>query len=330
MKKALLVFLVLLIIACGAFIYRAEFRPWWPPEGLDWNYQQLQRIPKQGDDFSFAVMGDNKNSFSTFQSILRDLDGKTDQLAFAIDVGDLVFDGEKEKYRVFYNQIKDEELPFLVGIGNHDIREEGRAVYYDLFGAFYYSFSVGNSYFIVLDDANQVRFDTAQIAWLRQELKIGQAYTNRFVFFHVPLSDPRGDASHSLLDAGQVDSLLALFRESHVTHIFASHIHGYFTGEWSGVPYTITGGAGAELLGTDPDHFFYHYVVVHVSGDQVSTSVVRFPSPPAEVWDRLVHTAGIYIHSYLVTNGLNIAFIALILLLIYVLYHIRRKRSRRG
>jgi 3',5'-cyclic AMP phosphodiesterase CpdA len=336
MRKTLFIAL-LLVLGAAVFVYRAELRSWWPPDGLNWNFHQLQRISPEGDQFSFAVMGDNKNSFSTFPAILHDLDSKADQLAFAIDVGDLVFDGEQEKYRVFYDQIKDQELPFLVAIGNHDIREEGRAVYYDIFGPFYYSFTVGNSYFIVLDDANMTRIDSPQMAWLHRQLKQAQSYPHRFVFLHVPLLSPGetlfglGEQSKdelfrltkyhpSLADEKQVAELLALFREYQVTRVFASHLHGYFAGEWEGIPYTISGGAGAELIGTDPEHDFYHYVVVHVNGDQVSTSLVRFSSPPAALWNRLMHTAALYARSFIVTNGASIGFIALLILFVYLLY----------
>jgi len=349
MKKTLFVVMLLLLLSAGAFIYRAELRPWWPPSGLNWNFHQLQHIPREGDKFSFAVMGDNKNSFSTFPAILRDLDSKTGQLTFAIDMGDLVFDGEQEKYRVFYNQIKNEKLPFLVALGNHDIREEGRAVYYDTFGLFYYSFAVGNSYFIVLDDANMVRLDTPQMMWLKQQLAESKSYSHVFVFLHVPLLAPGEDLPNplttgpgkelvrlvkyhpSLADKQQVNELLTLFHKYHVTRVFASHIHGYFTGDWAGVPYTITGGAGAELIGTDPEHYFYHYITVHVNGDQVTTSIVHFPTPPAEFWDRLVHTAALYTRSFLVTNGPNIGFIALLALFAYLLYLVwRKKLFRKG
>lgn len=304
----------------------------------------MQRIPHEGGKFNFAVMGDNKNGFSTFQSILRDIDSKTDQLTFAIDVGDLVFDGEQEKYRVFYNQIKDEKLPFLVALGNHDIREEGRAIYYDIFGPFYYSFTVGNSYFIVLDDANMVRIDDPQMAWLKQQLAESRSYSHVFVFLHVPLLAPGEDLPKplstgpgkelvrlmkyhsSLADKQQVGNILALFRDYHVTRVFASHIHGYFTGDWKGVPYTITGGAGAELIGTDPEHYFYHYLVVSVDGDQVTTSIVRFPTPPAESWRRLVHTVALYTHSFIVTNGPGIGLVALLALFAFLLYLGWRKK----
>ena len=49
---------------------------------------------------------------------------------------------------------------------------------------------------------------------------------------------------------------MALFKKYKVTHIFAGHIHGYYTGTWDGMPYTITGGAGAQLYGSDPEHVF--------------------------------------------------------------------------
>ncbi len=329
MKRVLLVSFLLGLLVVGALIYHQEFHPWWPPEGLNWNYRQLQRVPQGGDDFSFAVLGDNKNSFSTFQAILRDLDAKAGQLAFAIDVGDLVFDGEREKYRVFYNQIRDIKVPFLVAIGNHDVREEGRATYYELFGPFYYSFKAGDSFFIVLDDANENRLDTSQMAWLRAQLEKTSAYSHIFVFLHVPLRDPRKGLSHSLHDKHQVDELLALFRKYHVTMVFASHIHGYFKGSWDGVPYVITGGAGAELMGTDPEHYFYHYVIVHVKGEQVFTSVVRFPSPPAELWDRLVHAAVLYVHSFLVIHALDIVFWAMTLTIGYVIYRELWRRKRK-
>ncbi len=331
MRKTFLIVLGLAIIALGTFTYCREFRLRPPPEGFNWNYHQIQRIPKEEHPFSFAVLGDNKNSFSTFQDILHDLDANRDRLAFAIDLGDLVFDGERAKYRIFYNQIKDVQLPFLVAIGNHDIREEGRAEYYELFGPFYYAFTVGNARFIVLDDANQVRLDPSQMEWLKEELEDARALSFIFVFLHIPLRDPRPELSHSLGDEDQVEELLSLFRAYHVTRVFASHIHGYFTGEWEGVPYTITGGAGAELMGTDPEHYFYHYMVVNVDGGEVTISVIRFPPPPAELWDRLLHTAAIYIHSFFVTNGPNLTFIALALLLAFVVYttvHGKKKRNR--
>jgi hypothetical protein len=48
--------------------------------------------------------------------------------------------------------------------------------------------------------------------------------------------------------------LLKLLQKYNVTMVFAGHIHGYFRGEWEGVPYIVTGGAGAELVGLNKEH----------------------------------------------------------------------------
>jgi hypothetical protein len=69
--------------------------------------------------------------------------------------------------------------------------------------------------------------------------------------------------------------LAALFRRYRVTHVFAGHIHSYFTGNWDGVPYTITAGAGAPLYGTDPQHFFYHYLKVTLTDGKIDIKVQR-------------------------------------------------------
>jgi len=84
-------------------------------------------------------------------------------LVFAIDVGDIVYDGEKEKYRYFFKQVKHNcTVPLLLAIGNHELREKGRGLYYDIVGPYYYSFSIGSTYFIVLDDASEEGLDMWQ------------------------------------------------------------------------------------------------------------------------------------------------------------------------
>ena len=95
------------------------------------------------------------------------------------------------------------------------------------------------------------------------------------MFLHVPLFDPRGGENHHCLPEATGRRLAALFRQYRVTHIFAGHIHSYFSGNWDGVPYTITGGAGAPLYGTDPKHFFYHYLKVTLQGGEVQVEVQR-------------------------------------------------------
>jgi serine/threonine-protein phosphatase CPPED1 len=242
----------------------------------NWNQKELSRITvADPNDFTFAVMGDNKGNHSVFEPLLRDI-GHDKDILFAIDDGDLVDEGTVGHYRRFLHQVQENlAIPFLTAIGNHDLNHGSNNNYQEIFGPTYYSFQVGQSHFIVLDAITESGFDKAERQWLEKELQKGQASKARFVFMHVPVFDPRGGTYHkSLPDKDQKD-LLDLFRRYKVTHLFASHLHGYFSGVWAGVPYTITGGAGGSLQGKDPEHFFYHYVKVHVSQGKADVMLRR-------------------------------------------------------
>ena len=67
----------------------------------DWNAKEISEIKLTDPaDLAFAVFGDNKGSVSFFEPLLRDID-RNKEIAFAIDVGDLVGDGKREQYRRF-------------------------------------------------------------------------------------------------------------------------------------------------------------------------------------------------------------------------------------
>ena len=302
------------------------------PKISDWNYYQIKKIkqehPQANNNFSFIVFGDNKNSITTFNQLIKKVNHENS--LFSIDVGDLAEDGEKEKFRFFINQIKKFQKPFLTAIGNHGLREGGRNNYYQFFGPFYYSFTIGQSYFIILDDANETNLDPWQLNWLKSELQKSQKYQYRFVFMHVPLYDPR-DAnsiikiSHCLHDKKFAHQLNNLFDQYKVTMIFSSHIHSYFRGYWGKTPYIITGGAGAELAGTDPSHYFYHYIKVNVSPQKVEYQVVKLKSPSFELLDRLSHDVWIYLYSFLMVHYLDLLIIISLIYLGFYLMFVERK-----
>jgi 3',5'-cyclic AMP phosphodiesterase CpdA len=242
----------------------------------NWNQKELSWIAVADlDDFSFAVMGDNKGNRSVFEPLLQDIDHDK-EIPFSMDDGDLVDGGTVDHYRQFLLQVQDNlAIPFLTAIGNHDLNHSSPHNYQEIFGPTYYSFQIGESYFIVLDATTEAGFDKAERQWLEKELQKGQASKTRFIFMHVPVFDPRGGRFHKSLPDKDQEDLLDLFRRYKLTHLFASHIHGYFSGVWAGAPYTITGGAGGSLQGTDLEHFFYHYVTVHLRNGKADITVKR-------------------------------------------------------
>jgi hypothetical protein len=243
----------------------------------DWNQKEIARIAlADPDNYSFAVMGDNKGNHSVFEPLLQDI-ARDKDIVFAIDDGDLVDGGTMSHYRHFLNQVQENlKIPFLTAIGNHDLNDDGsNKNYRTIFGPSYYSFQVGQGYFIVVDAVTQAGFDKAERRWLERELQKSRAAKVRFVFMHVPVFDPRGGTFYKSLPDNDRKDLLDLFRRYKVTHLFASHLHGYFSGVQEGVPYTVTGGAGARLQGKDPEHFFHHYVRVLVRNEKAAVMLKR-------------------------------------------------------
>jgi 3',5'-cyclic AMP phosphodiesterase CpdA len=248
-----------------------------PLPAQDWNLHNLNRITvPAGDRLTFAVLGDNRSNPAVFGQVLKQLDRDPD-LAFAVDLGDLVETGSVENFRPFLDQVRRHlRLPFLTVIGNHDL-EKGRGdrLYRQIFGPAHYAFQIKDHYFIVVNDVEAGRISESQRVWLESELKKSQAYQTRLVFLHTPLFDPRGGEHHHALPEDTGRQLADLFRRYQVTHVFAGHIHSYFTGNWDGVPYTVTGGAGAPLYGTDPQHDFYHYLKVTLTADKIAIAIQR-------------------------------------------------------
>lgn len=256
------------------------------------------------DDFAFAVFGDNKEGHSVFNALLRDIARRRD-ISFCVDVGDLVPRGKTGFFRRFLKEVQGNlTMPLITAIGNHDLNGGSSDNYRDIFGETYYSFPIGTNYFIVLDAATEAGFDEIERKWLEEELRKAETSKARFIFMHVPPFDPRGDGFRKCLKDGK--DLLDLFRRYNVTHLFASHIHGYFSGVWEDVPYTVTGGAGGGLQGDEPEHFFHHYVTVHVHQGKAETMVKRINAEDgtARLFD-VFKDHGLE-HGLLVVGGLSV------------------------
>ena len=274
--------LILIALIFGFWAY-IEIGDLYPLPEHDLNYQALTTITDRYQDhngpLTFAFLADSKNS-PVFRQVVRALNSDK-SLQFAILGGDLVLYPEGDTFKSFLRQRRDLEIPSLALPGNHDVAFGTMDLYYQIFGRMYYSFVLGDTKFILLDNSNEKNLGLEQEAWLKKELQDGLRYRHRFVFMHVPLWDPRDKPgvtvryAHSMKDPDTARRLEDLFLKYKVTTLFASHIHSYYEDHPRGLPTIISGGAGAELVGKDPEHTFYHYVRVIVNQDKVSTEVVK-------------------------------------------------------
>ena len=143
-------------------------------------------------------------------------------------------------------------------------------------------------HFVALDNVSQRGFGREQLEWLARDLKRAHAEPSTrhiLVGMHKPLAH-NGVAKHGMdrdgvEAAAESDAALALFVENHVDMILASHVHQYTRFEQAGIPSYITGGLGAPLARSGPEHAFHHFLVLDVTDSGIHVEVVRFGGAPS-------------------------------------------------
>ena len=331
--------LIATIVMAVAFVGAVAIKihsAWILPEArTGWNAKNVAKINKPGESFSFAVMGDNKSSNRTFNLVKHSIQGQKD-LLFTIDMGDLVFDGEPVKYRLFQNQVLGMKAPFITAVGNHDIEADGMKNYETMFGPRYYSFTAGDNYFIVLDDSDCKSVDPAQMKWFEKELQKSQSYGRRFVFLHVPpfrgLRNPTMPMEEFLSDRKNADAIRHLCVQYTVNYVFGSHMHTFDYDLWPyDVHVVITGGGGAELWDVDRYRDMHHYIKVTVTPDRIDFEVIPIFSRWAKFFYMYVDEPWTYTYAYVTNNFawliacLGVALAGAVVLTVWL-----RKRLRGG
>ncbi len=192
-------------------------------------------------------------------------------LLFAINSGDLAYDGDVTKYRLTLQVARKLSIPMVTAIGNHDIRN-GREAYSKVFGPSTYSFAVGNAYYIILDNADEKRVNPDRTKWFKAELDKSLPYDYCFVDMHVPpfkgKKNRNAPMDYFLADRKNAREIKDLAARYHATFVLAGHIHTYDADEWltgDAIPagmspvraadrdtdFIVSGGAGARLWKVD-------------------------------------------------------------------------------
>lgn len=285
----------------------------------------IQVSLKEEPNPEFVILGDNRNGYQTFSQIIDQINAISP--VFTIDNGDLVYGGEPNKYRLFYETVSKLQVPLYTTLGNHDIRENGRGIYTKLFGPAYYSFDYQNTHFAFLDSSRgwteKRAIPEEQYQWLEKDLEKAQG-KRIFVITHIPPTDPRtktepnpypqmpesqkagliqqemsklsgtSNLDHAFKDKEEAKRFEGLMTKYKVDTVFLSHIHAYFSFVKGDVRYIISGGAGAELLTKDS---YYHFLRVKVTDKENYLEVVELPSPPNVIMDRYIAAGQMFARS---------------------------------
>ncbi len=232
--------------------------------------EQIQTRLEDKESFSFAVVGNIKNSKSFFQKHVISKLNHSDH-AFVISAGNAVSDGYEENYRSLLNMLADLQKPWLLTYGENEDSDFGDFRFYKYLGPFFFSFLAGNSQFIFLDGSDKSPYGW-QLDWLRWEFS-NTMVDNRFVFIGQPLHPPiedtpvmEGDNYFPRDDIAE--DFRTVFEHFGVDVVFSSNLSLFHQTRINGVQYITTGGAGGVIL--DSKKSFHHYVKVGVDGDQIS------------------------------------------------------------
>ncbi|MDR1622039.1 MAG: metallophosphoesterase [Synergistaceae bacterium] len=237
-----------------------------------WNDDNLARIPRDPESFSFVVVGDTQGPNTKFPKILPFI-LREEGLLFVFDLGDLVNYATPQEYEsTFFRHVRGLDLPFLTCASNHDhFKSKNAATYTRLFGApHYYAFAIGSTAFIVLDNALDASLTEDQFSWLEETFENARHFKRRFLMMHRPLRDPRPNRKNPHDMSGRpkdVERLGEFFDRYGVTMVFTGHVHSFYTGKWGATPYIVTGGGGGNLYDKGTPASFHHYVRVDIAPD---------------------------------------------------------------
>lgn len=282
---------LVLIATCGTAASEAAATGL--PRGLS-NSAAIEAItnlaPPGDGGFSFIVMGDNRGGSNAFTSLTRQINDYVsnhagpDRPLFILHTGDAVSRGTTKDWDAFAMIRSKLHLPIVFVCGNHDIASShGSTNFQNRVGAANWAFDFGGCRFIGLDNARGV-FSKESVDFLSNSLKSGtglpgnqgpqqRSWRNAIVVFHEPPAVGRWRV-HSMYDdahGGRGGAVMKLLSAFNVSAVFLGHIHLYDEMQIGGVPYIISGGAGAPLYSRFGFGRAQHgFTVVHVSRAGVS------------------------------------------------------------
>ncbi len=170
-------------------------------------------------------------------------------------------------------------FPVNGGRGNHDGMGTNYAKYwpYPYVNDFYWSFDFGPVHIAVVDQYAPYDFDSAQYAWLADDLA-SSTKPWKVMMYHEPAWSAGG--GHPNNEEAQ-EYLHPLCVAHDVRVVIAGHNHYYARCEVDGVQYVTTAGGGAPLYGCDPFSPYlvscaraYHYCELEFDGPRLDMRAV--------------------------------------------------------
>jgi hypothetical protein len=258
---------------------RAEVRELSPPAGV-------LALPVTAGSVRFAVIGDSGRGDQAQHEVAQQMSvwHQKFPFEFVLMLGDNIYpphaaDDYATKFEEPYRALLDAGVKFYAAIGNHDPPAELDYPAFNMEGRRYYSFrrnertlqglAGAGVRFFVLDSRS---FDSAQLAWLNDELRKSRTDW-KISYFHHPLYTSGRYSGGARLLRVAVEPILI---QGDVDVVLSGHEHFYERVlPQQGIAYFVSGGAGSlrkgdirpsalTARGFDTD---YHFLIMEISAD---------------------------------------------------------------
>jgi glycosyltransferase involved in cell wall biosynthesis len=316
-NKLKIVFYINLLIAIGLVAYKGYLN-FFERDFEAVNARNIQAIRDAvggREKFSFAVVGNIKNSIGIFERKIVPMlnDAGVD---FVVSAGNAVSGGGEDKYRAVHRTFKRLDPPHLLTFGPDEYSSFGAFRFYQHYGPYFFSFDLNGNRFVFLDTTEETP-RLWQTLWLRDQLASAPT-RNTFLFMSHPLYEtgkkPLFEIEESHLQAGPFrDTLRELIGRHEVDAVFSANLPFYSRQTFDGTDYFVTGGAGGLVL-NDADNF-YHYIKVAVDGDRVDYDLQRLDIGQHGLL-RFLESLWFFIHSLFYVGFVNFILILSIFIVV--------------
>jgi len=218
----------------------------------------------QAELTTFAIISDTHTGSedSVYPAFIRMVEEQ--KIKVIINTGDAIHNpGRTSQWEKFLEITGSGKILHLAP-GNHDIQDKrSLAVYLKFFPKLYYSFSDGDTLFVMLNTeipGEEGMIAGEQLAWLKTELE--RPFQYKFVFLHRPLFPI---VSLHGLDRYKTarDELHQLFVQKGVSLVVSGHDHLYNRSSKDGIIYIIAAGSGgqSQFLAFTETCYYFRYIV---------------------------------------------------------------------
>ncbi|MFP4687491.1 MAG: glycosyltransferase [bacterium] len=310
---------VVIVIIVSLLVFHKIYAPYTIQNFNAVNHRNIDetRNSVSSDSYSFAVVGNVKNSIAVFDKRILPEINRREAIDFIVSAGNNVVASGEGKYRVLNRTLERMEIPFITCVGQNEVENDGYRNFYKFFGPFYFSFAAEDSYFIFLDTTGHSSFDW-QSEWLEKQLDLATEARHKFVFMNRPplkveLDLLLEDEPLYVRNKKRRQYYQQLFAKHDVTAVFSANLPIYYNQKIKGVEYFVIGGSGGRIP-LENTRNFYHYLEVDVNFDRVN---YKLRAIEGEIGSLVNFFFSIWVitQSFIYTNYITLLLVLLIIIL---------------